>query len=59
MELEEVITRQVLIEILLNQQAWWSASGQLEYNTTPFDTASQMAALNHDLELWLNSISTT
>lgn len=49
MELEEVITRQVLIEILLNQQAWWSASGQLEYNTTPFDTASQMAALNHDL----------
>lgn len=49
MGLEEAITGQVLTEILLNRQAWWSASGQLEYNTTPFDTASQMAALNHDL----------
>lgn len=49
MELEEAVTGQVLVEILLNRQAWRSASGQLGYNPTPFDTASQMAALNHDL----------
>lgn len=47
--LDEPSIGQALVKILLNQQSWWSASGQLEFSPAPSDTASQMSALNHDL----------